>query len=172
MASLMEELIMTLEREDELYKRLVPISEKKTRVLIESNLEELQKVTDAEQEIMDEITGLEKKRQEVIVNIGIVLNRAPETLDLVAIGKILSKQPEEQKKIHVLHDSLRKTAKRLVDVNTQNKSLIEQSLEMVEFNMNFIQSTRMSPGTNNYTKQAGTRDDASYMGAGSFDAKQ
>lgn len=52
----------------------------------------------------------------------------------------------------MLHDELQQTMKRLVDVNTKNKNLIENSLEMIEFNMNFIQSTRMSPGNNNYDK--------------------
>ena len=64
--------------------------------------------------------------------------------------------------------------KRLVDVNTKNKNLIENSLEMIEFNMNFIQSTRMSPGNNNYDKNAsaaGSGVDAGF-GTGSFDAKQ
>lgn len=45
---------------------------------------------------------------------------------------------------------------------------------MIEFNMNFIQSTRMSPGNNNYDKNAsaaGGGVDAGF-GTGSFDAKQ
>jgi hypothetical protein len=49
--------------------------------------------------------------------------------------------------------------------------LIENSLEMIEYNMNFIQSTRMSPGSNNYNRDAST----SYgidLGPGAFDAKQ
>ena len=60
--------------------------------------------------------------------------------------------------------------RRLVDINEKNKNLIENSLEMIEFNMNLIQSTRMSPG-NNYTKGAIT-EDAPALQAGTFDAKQ
>ena len=59
-------------------------------------------------------------------------------------------------------------------INSANKNLIENSLEMIEFNMNFIQSTRMSPGNNNYDKNAsaaGGGVDAGF-GTGSFDAKQ
>lgn len=172
MASLIQELIATLSRECTLYEQLIPVSEQKTQALVKSDLDLLQQVTDSEQAIMDEITALESVRQETIQNMSVVLGREPESLDLTTIGKILSKQPQEQSQIHALHDRLRKAAKRLVDINVQNKSLIEQSLEMVEFNVNFIQSTRMSPGTNNYTRHAGTQDDTGFMNAGSFDAKQ
>ena len=50
-------------------------------------------------------------------------------------------------------------------------SLIEQSLEMIEFNMNLIQSTRMSPGSGSYTKSA-YENDAPAWQTGMFDARQ
>ena len=61
--------------------------------------------------------------------------------------------------------------RRLVDINEKNKNLIENSLEMIEFNMNFIQSTRMSPGVNNYDRNASSSFSPGYS-SGSFDAKQ
>ena len=42
MASLMEELITVLSREKEIYEKLIPISERKTVVLIREDLQELQ----------------------------------------------------------------------------------------------------------------------------------
>ena len=44
MASLMEELISVLGAEQEIYEKLIPISEKKTLILIKEDLEELKKV--------------------------------------------------------------------------------------------------------------------------------
>lgn len=172
MASLMEELIATLTAEKEVYEKLLPVSQRKKRTLIEDDLQGLQEVTDQEQELMDRLAALEHKRTEVIQNMGIVLNRDPESLDLVTIGNILTNRPEEKKQIAALHDGLREVANRLVAINEQNKALIEQSLELIEFNMNFIQSTRMSPGSNNYTKDAGTSDTGSTGVPSSFDAKQ
>ena len=55
--------------------------------------------------------------------------------------------------------------------NQKNKELIENSLEIIEFNMNFIQSTRMSPGSNNYNRNASSSYGVD-MGPGAFDAKQ
>ena len=94
MASLMEELIDTLDKEDRLYTDLIPIQEEKIRAVIANDLESL-----------------------------------------------------------------------------QNKQLLTEALEMVEFNMNVIRSTRMSSGSSNYSSNAAQVDIGDY-GAGMFDAKQ
>lgn len=170
MASLMEELIMTLEKEDAVYKELIPIAEKKTRVIIKNDLEALREITKSEQEAVDRITALENKREEVVTNIGIVLNQKPEELNLKKIIRILKKQPKEQQRLSQLRDSLKANVNRLSQINVQNKVLIDESLEMIEFNMNLIQSTRMSPG-NNYDRGAQTTN-TPLVSNGRFDARQ
>lgn len=171
MASLIEELISTLNAEKAVYEELVPVSERKTKVLVKNDLEELKKVTAQEQLLMDRAGVIGHKREEVIKNIGVVLNKTPAELDLTSLTKLLARQPEEKKALAALHDSLRTTMRRLVEVNERNKDLIENSLEMIEFNMNFIQSTRMSPGNNNYNRNATNSYTSDYGGYG-FDAKQ
>lgn len=171
MASLMEELLATLSSEKEIYEQIIPISERKTEILVRGDLKELEEVTQKEQALIDKANVLGKKRDNVIQNIGVVLNRDPDTLDLTTLAQLLGKQPEEKKKLAKLHDSLKVVMKRLVDINEKNKNLIENSLEMIEFNMNFIQSTRMSPGVNNYDRNASSNYDAGYN-PGAFDAKQ
>lgn len=170
MASLMEELIMTLEKEDAIYKELIPIAEKKTRVIIKNDLEALREITKSEQDAVDRITALENKREEVVTNIGIVLNQKPEELNLKKIIRILKKQPKEQQRLSQLRDSLKANVNRLSQINVQNKVLIDESLEMIEFNMNLIQSTRMSPG-NNYDRGAQTTN-TPLVSNGRFDARQ
>jgi len=88
-----------------------------------------------------------------------------------AIITLLENQPEEQKELTLIHDSLTNTINQLVELNKKNKSLIQQSLEMIEFNMNLIQSTRMSPGSTNYTKGA-SQFEMPAAQTGMFDAKQ
>jgi len=171
MASLIEELISALSAEKAVYEELVPVSERKTKVLVKNDLEELKKVTAQEQLLLDRAGVIGHKREEVIKNIGVVLNKTPAELDLTSLTKLLARQPEEKKALAALHDSLRTTMRRLVEVNERNKDLIENSLEMIEFNMNFIQSTRMSPGNNNYNRNAKNSYTSDYGGHG-FDAKQ
>ena len=170
MASVIQELISVLKEEQQIYDALIPVASEKTNVIIKNNLESLQKITEQEQELVDQVTVLEKKRSEVIVNIGIILNRNAADIKLKDIIKVLDNSPEEQRELSLLHDNLKRTVQRLADINFQNKSLIEQSLDMIEFNMNLIQSTRMSPG-NNYSKGAVTVD-APVFQTGTFDTKQ
>lgn len=172
MASLIEEFVSVMESEDIIYKDLIPIAEKKTRIIIDNDLEALQDITEKEQRMIERISALERKREEVIINIGTVLNKEPGTLNMKAIIKIMDKQPQEQKKLSMIHDSLKASLSSLALINDRNKSLIEQSLEMIEFNMNLIQSTRMLPGTNNYTKHADASWGDNAMQTGMFDAKQ
>lgn len=167
---MIEELTSILEEEQQIYEELLPIVTEKTKVIIQNNLESLQKITEQEQSIVDIVNVLEKRRSEVIVNIAIVMNRKAEELTLNDIIRMLEKQPEEQKRLSRIHEKLKRTVQRLVGINHQNRELIEQSLEMIEFNMNLIQSTRMSPG-NNYTKTAVSSQSVA-MQAGMFDAKQ
>lgn len=171
MASLMEELIAALREERDLYQKLLPVSEKKTSALVKADLQELQEITEQEQSILDHAYAVGKRREEIFSNIGVVLNRKPEELELSTLAELLTKQPEERRQLSEVHDSLKKIMKRLVAVNERNKELIENSLEMIEFNMNFIQSTRMSPGNNNYNRNASTSY-GSEPGTGAFDARQ
>ncbi|MCR5728619.1 MAG: flagellar protein FlgN [Lachnospiraceae bacterium] len=171
MAGLIDELVNTILKENDIYKELIPIADEKTRVIIKNDLDALQKITEQEQLTIEKINALEKKREEVIVNIGTVLSRNPKELNMKTLIKILGKQPEEQKRLSRIHDELSETLRRLVVINDRNKELIKQSLEMIEFNMNLIQSTRMAPGVNNYTRSAG-ESSIRQAGTGMFDAKQ
>ena len=141
MASVIQELITVLTEEQQLYEKIIPIASEKKNVIIKNNLESLQEITEQEQLAIDQVTVLEKKRSEVIVNIGILLNRKPEELTLKEIIRLLENQPKEQKQLSQIHDQLKQTVQELKNINIQNKSLIVQSLEMIEFNMNLIQST-------------------------------
>jgi flagellar biosynthesis/type III secretory pathway chaperone len=170
-ASLIEELILTLEKENEIYKQLIPVADKKTNIIVKNNLKELESITEQEQIMVNEIVALEKKREQIVKNIGTVVSRDPKTINITNVIQILEKQPAEQKRLSEIHDNLKKTIQRLVEINNHNKSLIKQSLEMIEFNMNFIQSTRMSPGNLSYNRGAAQLD-TPVLGTGMFDAKQ
>jgi flagellar biosynthesis/type III secretory pathway chaperone len=170
-ASLIDELIDILEKEYEVYQQLIPIADEKTQVIVKNDLNSLQVITSKEQISVDRINALEHKREAIMVNIKTVINRKTEDFNLKTLIGIMEKQPKEQKALSIIHDNLKSIIQRLVEINSRNKSLIQQSLEMIEFNMNFIQSTRMSPGNNTYTKGA-SQYDAQAQVTGMFDAKQ
>ena len=85
--------------------------------------------------------------------------------------KVLKNQPEDQKKLQEVHDRLRTTVMQLKEINEQNEQLLKEAMDMVEFNMNVIRSTRMSSGSSNYSSNA---SEVAGMAPqhGMFDAKQ
>ena len=170
MASLMEELIATLRKEQAAYQELLPVVEQKTQAIIANDLKQVQDITETEQSAIGKISGLEQKRTEIMKNIGIVLNRKTSELTLPNLIKLLDRQPQEQQSLAEIHKTLTDVLKRLAEVNGHNRNLIEQSLEMISYNMNLLQSTRIVPG-NNYTKNAGQWDMTASQ-TGMFDAKQ
>ena len=140
MAGLIDELVNTILKENDIYKELIPIADEKTRVIIKNDLDALQKITEQEQLTIEKINALEKKREEVIVNIGTVLSRDPKELNMKTLIKILGKQPEEQKRLSRIHDELSETLRRLVVINDRNKELIKQS-DKKERELNLISLT-------------------------------
>lgn len=171
MASLMEELIQTLNAEENLYRELIPVEEEKTRAIISNDLKVLQDITNREHELIDQTAILEKKREQVAIDIATVLGRNPENITLDQIASVLKNQPEDQNKLQEVHDRLKKTVLRLQELNAQNKELLTEAIDMVEYNMNVIRSTRMSSGSSNYSSDA---SEVSGMAPqhGMFDAKQ
>ncbi|MBO5072656.1 MAG: flagellar protein FlgN [Eubacterium sp.] len=171
MASLMEELIATLDKEDLLYRQLIPVEEEKTRAIIANDLESLRKITEQEHELVDRTSAQEHKREQIAIDIATVLGMDPRTITLDQIAEALKGQPEDQKKLQEIHDRLKKTVERLQDLNEKNKVLLKEAMEMVQFNMNVIRSTRMSSGSSNYSSNASEVEGMAPQ-HGIFDAKQ
>ena len=89
MASLMENLIDVLNRECSEYEGLLELSQRKTPIIVSGNLENLQKITDEEQEQIGRISRLEKERAEVTADIANVLNKDVANLKLVNLIHML-----------------------------------------------------------------------------------
>ena len=169
MASLIEELIMVLGDEEKIYSEIIPIAEKKTQIIVNNDLQSLNSITEEEQELLGKISKLEKKRQEVIRNIGIVMNKKESELNFVTIIELLDGQEKEQEELRKLHDKLKRTIDILSALNERNQMLIKQSLEMIDFDINLMQSLRTSPGVGQYN--IASEVEMQGMKSGMFDAK-
>ncbi len=150
MASLIEELIMVLGDEEKVYSEIIPVAEKKTQIIVNNDLQSLTGITEEEQELVGKISKLERKRQEVIRNIGIVMNKKESELNFITIIELLNGQEKEQEELRRLHDKLKATIEMLAVLNERNQLLIKQSLEMIDFDINLLQSLRTSPGVGQY----------------------
>lgn len=173
MASLMENLLDTLEKEEQVYRELLDLSMKKTPVIIKGDITSLQAITDEEQLIVSKVTQLDKKRDEVMKDIANVLNKDVNTLKLFQLVEMLGTQPKEQKRLATVNDKLKEVTKQMKRVNEQNRELLQNALEMVEFDLNLLKGMKTAPETANYNQTAVNTGD--YYGgnlSGGFDAKQ
>ena len=168
----MENLIDVLNRECSEYAVLLELSQKKTPIIVSGNLENLQKITDEEQVVVSRIHNLERRREEVTADIANVLNKDVTILKLSNLIDMLAARPAEQKVLATVHDRLQTVVRGLKRVNEQNQELLSNALEMVEFELNLLHSTKAAPATANYNR--GAYNAGSTMGVTSpgFDAKQ
>lgn len=172
MASLMENLIEVLGQESEEYEGLLALSQKKMRIIAGANLEDLQKITDDEQEVVGRLNRLEKRRIEVTADIANVLNKDVETMKLTNLIEMLSARPAEQAELAAVHDRLSSVVREVQRTNEQNKELLEEALELVNFEMNMLQAYKAAPETANYTRSAYNSGVQMGVDSGGFDAKQ
>ena len=172
MASLIDNLRDILDRESEAYERLTALSRKKTPVIIKGDLPQLQAIMDEEQHVAGEINHIEKERTGVMQEIAKVLNTDVESLKLMDMIRVLERRPVEQQKLAKCHERLKDAVYQMKQVNDQNRSLIEDALEMNQFEMNLLQAMKSAPETANYNK--GAYNDGSHIAQtqGRFDAKQ
>lgn len=170
MASLMEDLLEILHTEDEEYQKLIALSEKKTDALVSADVQHIQEIAQQEQDIVEVIQRCEKKCDEVIQDMGIVLGRNMEEITVAGLIDMLEKQPQEQIKLKKAYDKLLDTARLMKNCNEKNKILVEQALEMVEFDLTLFRSLRSAPETANYGRDATSA--SQIKDAGRFDQKQ
>ena len=160
-----------LQTEAQKYEELLELCRRKTPILVKGKIEELQKITDEEQILVDNINNVDKKRAELINDMGNVLNQNPKELTIQRLAELVENQPKQQKQLLEVHDWLKKTVGNVQTINEQNKALVNQMLEMVAFGMNLLKSMKQAPETANYNRMAANTGEL-FIGASKFDAKQ
>ncbi len=170
MASLVEELLVCMKKETEEYKGLLDLSEKKRLAIIAGNIQDLEDVTKAEEETSSLLKNLENKRGSLLRDMAVVLGHDGQQLTVTDVIGQLDRQPKEQSELTQARDALVEVASKLRLANDQNSILLQQALEMVEFDLTLFKSMKQAPETANYDKNAYNTGDL--LGASSFDTSQ
>lgn len=170
MASLVEELINVLTEEESIYKKLTEYGEKKRQIIIDADIPELEKLTDLEQQVSDELLTKSNKQIELLGDIATVLGKTDEKMTVTRLIGYLDKQPDIQSKLTETRDSLLDTADQMQKINDLNSQLLAQAIEMTEFDITLFKSMRQAPETANYDKSA--YNTGTILGSSGFDAKQ
>lgn len=170
MASLVEELINVLAEEESIYKKLTEYGEKKRQIIIDADIPELEKLTDLEQQVSDELLTKSNKQIALLGDIATVLGKTDEKMTVTRLIGYLDKQPDIQSKLTETRDSLLDTADQMQKINDLNSQLLAQAIEMTEFDITLFKSMRQAPETANYDKSA--YNTGTILGSSGFDAKQ
>ncbi len=170
MASLVEELLGVLNDETTNYLKLYDLAVEKRESIIHRDLAGLEKTAGRESEVTGELKNLEHKRIRVLKDMSVVLGKDDETLTVTEIILKLEKQPKEQEALTEARDRLIKAATNMQFMNEQNAILLQQAIEMVEFDLTLFKSMRQAPETANYGRDAFSTGDI--LPSGGFDAKQ
>ncbi|GMQ58057.1 hypothetical protein AN1V17_24520 [Vallitalea sediminicola] len=169
MASLIEDLIITLEDEKQCYKKLLTVGEAKTEIIIKGDISALNELTREEQQMASHVIRIDKKREEIINDIAIVTNKDSDELTINNLAVLLAKQEKEHSKLNNLKEDIREVVERLQVINDRNKILLKESLDYIDFTMNALQSESAMTNSN-YEAQGNIYN--SQEGRRFFDAKQ
>ena len=170
MASLMDDLTQVLENETVEYKKLIELSDNLRKALIESDVSTVEQMTAAQEEVSNGIQSLESRRARIMNDIAVVLNKKPGELKVSMLEESLAGQPALKERLAAVRTELKQTMDELKRVNHTNQTLLRQSMELLEFDLNLFRSMRQAPETANYNRSAVNTGDL--LGSRGFDAKQ
>lgn len=147
MQELLMELTDIMTEEKNIYDELLEISKNKKNIIVEGNVDELERITKTEQSIIIELAKLEDKREDNIQRIANVIGIKPEDL---TISKLVEHVDHETgKKLRDMRETMMKALRELKDLNALNSKLINNSMEYIEFSLGLL--TSAVEIDNNYT---------------------
>lgn len=127
----------TVEEQILIYEALLEIAAKKKVSIVENNIEEVGEYTSEESTLLGKCSRLDKKRDTLFNDIAFVLNKKPEDITLSKLVELIKGQPEEER-LTQIHDKAVDTLKKLKKINDLNRTLVETSLEHIDYSMNLI----------------------------------
>jgi flagellar biosynthesis/type III secretory pathway chaperone len=169
-ASLIEELLSDMEQEKEVYDELLSLSGTKRGYIIKGQVSELEQMTAREENVGSTLKQLENRRMEILNDMAVVLGHDGEHMTVTQVINLMDSQPQEQQALTEARDTLVESASKLQSENQQNLVLLQQALEMVEFDLTLFKSLKQAPETANYDKNA--ENTGTLLGSGSFDTSQ
>ena len=170
MASLVDELLDDLRNENAEYEKLLVTADQKRQMIINGETEELEAITAKEEQLGNNLKTMEGRRVQILKDMAVVMGHDGEQVTVTQIIDMLNNQPEERDALTTARDQLLETATQLQIANRQNEILLQQALEMVEFDLTLFKSLRQAPQTANYGQDAYTTGDI--LGGSSFDSSQ
>lgn len=153
MSKSVEQLILALNKEYEIYQEVLEIAKQKRKIIVEGKIKDLDDITSKEQTMILSIGKLENIRQAILQNIVNELD-IDEAQNISQLSKYLDDKSKEE--ILAIRDKFDGILKSVKNQNDLNSKLIQQSLEYIEFNKNLLTSLENQGST--YSSNADEKD--------------
>ncbi len=158
------ELIDVLDQEIDIYNDIFKISRDKTGIIVEGNVDELEKIVQEEQKLVVKVAQMENQRNIILYKISRALAMKADELTLSTLidnteGPIRDKLKDRQQ-------GLQKLINELMECNNINSKLIRNSLDYIDFSINLIAASESQD--NNYGMDA---EKSSVKSKSKFDLK-
>lgn len=162
-----EGLTTVLGQETASYKELGSLAEQKRQIIIDRDLDALERSAAKEQELSDELKRLERQRIDILKTFTDSGDEIPTVSDVI---NALKDGSADRTALQEAKDRILEAAGQVQFMNSQNEVLLQQAMEMVEFDLTLFKSLRQAPESGNYGKDAYSTGDI--LPSGGFDAKQ
>jgi flagellar biosynthesis/type III secretory pathway chaperone len=140
MAGLISDLVNILNEQAEAYEELTIIANRKKEYIIRNEADEIRSVAGRESELIGKSQKLDKKRDLVSNDIAEVLNINAADVQLTLLLDIIKDQPGCAE-LKQASDRIRIAVEHLKYANENNKMLLENALEYIEYSLNVIRSS-------------------------------
>jgi len=144
-AGIIYDLIDILNQEIFCFEKLLEISELKTDIIVNGEVNSLSELIKIEHDYAGKISRLDRNREKTLKDISIVLNKSIKNMNITNVILLLDKMPEEKEKLMEIKVKFDKVLPKLKKNNEQNKMLVEKSVEYLQFTLNAIQSKNILP---------------------------
>lgn len=134
----MDELLEILGKELDVYKKILEVSNNKTKLLKENKVKELEATTKEEEALVRDVVEMEKSRIEIVKSICRQYGKPEKSLKIEEICEFVDDSKDEllnfKKEITEVLEELKK-------VNKVNSVLINSSLDYINFAVNMLTET-------------------------------
>ncbi len=153
MTKSVEQLVQTLDKEAEIYRELLDLSSQKRESIKNQNIDQLEKMVNLEQGLVVSLFKLEELREKVVDKI-----MREEKIEFVENVTQLAQMlnDEDRSKVIDSKNKLLVLVKNVSDESRFNNKMIEDKLELINFNINLLAQTGADSGR--YDKKAVDED--------------
>lgn len=153
MSKSVDQLVLTLNKESDIYTEILELSKKKRQVIRANQLDELSEVTSYEQGLVVTLFKLEEIREKV-VDMVMREQGIEEAENLTDIARYLNR--EDRERMLNAKDRLVVLVKNVSEENRFNNRVLEERLQMINLNIELM--TQMNDDSGKYTDKAVNED--------------